>query len=940
MLRNFLRLCLLTMMLGAGISCTDIVGDFGPDTVVENSYSHGSYEATLDSSNFKVPVASGYNWEITQSWSEHCSICNSKGYDETYGDYCDVSTSSHMSDCCKYGWDFSLAGAIDKGKPVLASADGVVKKLDANASGNWGNYVVIDHGNNICTRYAHMIDGSITVNKGQQICQGLKIGEIGKSGNVTGYHLHFQFENCDNLGYSINFGFDDGNGKPACVIKEDVFTNGTYTALKLSNVERNSCGWSKSECGKLEGCPLALNCNNKGTPNFPDMGSMDSSTAAAASYLWRECAISGKSDGKFQPGAKLTRAEALKIALQTFGLTGNCKASEPFLDVDPWDWFYPYVLCGVKHGIISTIYSGFSPNGNVSFAEAAKIAVEAASTAGKIEIKFPDVVHFQGMNKEHWAFGYLETVYHYGGINTALLGRGPNDGVSRGEYAIMAASLSPCFCSSVKCDKGCACNQENYSCETSTVQTGADPGGQVAGSSGVDAGSSGQSMDAWTEGQSTDDESDGSGSGQSDDQDAVSSTSACTPYCYNKQCGIDGCGGNCGTCPGGYYCGDKNLCWPICYTVSCELGGYECGTFPQTGPGCEGITTLCGSCSAGKSCVNGKCVCVPSCYGKQCGGDGCGGTCGYCGSGTFCDVGQCKADFKSWSCDPAKGYSLKAASPGGNWVLPNSSGSGGPTFKVPISGEFNSTSPSYHADCKELPSVFIIEGGPGGVKLLVEDKTLPPVEVWLNYTGLYDPGPTSAPTLKAYELDLPAYTNLFVKIPASFCTPSCYGKQCGSDGCGGSCGFCGSGTNCLDGQCKADPCYNCPSGQCVNGQCKPVENGWKCDPPKGYVLKVHSPGGNWEAVTSPNQTHYTGVLPVDSKYKLTYSCTELPSYMLIQAGNQGGTVWLDDTSQPAFDIWYNYDGPLTFTPYWAPTLSTKYSYLAPNSKVLLRIPDK
>ena len=36
----------------------------------------------------------------------------------------------------------------------------------------------------------------------------------------------------------------------------------------------------------------------------------------------------------------------------------------------------------------------------------------------------------------------------------------------------------------------------------------------------------------------------------------------------------------------------------------------------------------------------------------------------------------------------------------------------------------------------------------------------------------------------------------------SSCQPSCWGKQCGADGCGGSCGSCPSGTNCQNGQCK------------------------------------------------------------------------------------------------------------------------------------------
>ncbi len=42
------------------------------------------------------------------------------------------------------------------------------------------------------------------------------------------------------------------------------------------------------------------------------------------------------------------------------------------------------------------------------------------------------------------------------------------------------------------------------------------------------------------------------------------------------------------------------------------------------------------------------------------------------------------------------------------------------------------------------------------------------------------------------------------------CQISCAGRECGSDGCGGTCGACGAGTNCLDGLCV----MGCDSPQC------------------------------------------------------------------------------------------------------------------------------
>ena len=52
--------------------------------------------------------------------------------------------------------------------------------------------VLINHGNGIKTRYAHMQPGSLTVYAGQRVSKGQQIGRIGNTGNSTGPHLHFE----------------------------------------------------------------------------------------------------------------------------------------------------------------------------------------------------------------------------------------------------------------------------------------------------------------------------------------------------------------------------------------------------------------------------------------------------------------------------------------------------------------------------------------------------------------------------------------------------------------------------------------------------------------------------------------------------------------------------------------------------------------------------
>ena len=89
------------------------------------------------------------------------------------------------------GIDIVLGSGSSSGIPVVASASGTVVTAYSGWRG-YGHTVVIDHGNGIKTRYAHMYPGSITVRVGQRVYQGQQIGRIGSTGNSTGPHLHFE----------------------------------------------------------------------------------------------------------------------------------------------------------------------------------------------------------------------------------------------------------------------------------------------------------------------------------------------------------------------------------------------------------------------------------------------------------------------------------------------------------------------------------------------------------------------------------------------------------------------------------------------------------------------------------------------------------------------------------------------------------------------------
>ena len=73
-------------------------------------------------------------------------------------------------------------------RQILASGPGVV--IHAGPEGGWGNSVVIDHGNQITTRYAHM--SAIQARVGDEVFAGEQIGLVGETGFAKGAHLHFE----------------------------------------------------------------------------------------------------------------------------------------------------------------------------------------------------------------------------------------------------------------------------------------------------------------------------------------------------------------------------------------------------------------------------------------------------------------------------------------------------------------------------------------------------------------------------------------------------------------------------------------------------------------------------------------------------------------------------------------------------------------------------
>ncbi len=90
-------------------------------------------------------------------------------------------------------WRGRWHGGLDIGtggrtNPIFAAAGGEIVQAGWNWS--YGNYIIIDHGGDLATLYAHL--SSMRVRAGDRVLRGDTIGNAGTTGVSTGIHLHFE----------------------------------------------------------------------------------------------------------------------------------------------------------------------------------------------------------------------------------------------------------------------------------------------------------------------------------------------------------------------------------------------------------------------------------------------------------------------------------------------------------------------------------------------------------------------------------------------------------------------------------------------------------------------------------------------------------------------------------------------------------------------------
>ncbi len=84
---------------------------------------------------------------------------------------------------------------VDYAAPIgtAIKATGAGKVIFRGWKGGYGRVVIVQHANKYSTLYAHMSKFASKAKAGRRVKQGQVIGFVGKSGRVTGPHLHYEF---------------------------------------------------------------------------------------------------------------------------------------------------------------------------------------------------------------------------------------------------------------------------------------------------------------------------------------------------------------------------------------------------------------------------------------------------------------------------------------------------------------------------------------------------------------------------------------------------------------------------------------------------------------------------------------------------------------------------------------------------------------------------
>jgi murein DD-endopeptidase MepM/ murein hydrolase activator NlpD len=172
------------------------------------------------------------------------------------------------SDGKRYEGDGKLASDYHAyGRDVLAAADGtvitVVDGVPDNPPGQMdaalvtGNFVAIQHADQLFSLYAHLQPGSPRVRPGQRVRAGEVLGKCGNSGNSSEPHLHFQLQDAASFSHSWGIEAVFPNVKVTRAGTTNVLPEYTFLAGDVIEAPKAGAGSERRPADIRTSAPLA-----------------------------------------------------------------------------------------------------------------------------------------------------------------------------------------------------------------------------------------------------------------------------------------------------------------------------------------------------------------------------------------------------------------------------------------------------------------------------------------------------------------------------------------------------------------------------------------------------------------------------------------------------------------------------------------------------------
>ncbi|MFD0961652.1 S-layer homology domain-containing protein [Paenibacillus chungangensis] len=172
--------------------------------------------------------------------------------------------------------------------------------------------------------------------------------------------------------------------------------------------------------------------------SFEDVARVEAWAGRSIQVMAAKGAIIGKSEGKFAPDDKVTRAEFAKMLVRAFDLESNT-AKEGFYDVSADDWFASYVAAAVETGIINgRSETRFAPEATITRAEMATMIARALGADDTIDVDAA-LADFSDADD---ILDTLKVGVAFAAANGIVEGKGegkfaPNDNATRAQAAVI-----------------------------------------------------------------------------------------------------------------------------------------------------------------------------------------------------------------------------------------------------------------------------------------------------------------------------------------------------------------------------------------------------------------------------------------------------------------------------------------------------------------------